>query len=311
MKNGGLQKLLLGIVCILLFIAFSGLLIWSKKDDATEARRLQQLSDEQNVSETAPGDEKTPGNKRENSAPGNSTRSGPAGTSEITEPGTADQETFGEEDDRGPVAEAEGIVCWGDDLINGEASATYGYCAVLRRLLAESGSPLTVIDKTIQGGGTLSMMTMAGVPEDEVSAFIAAHEAAAGDAELYITEKGIRDLTPEQLERNDLKCIPVIFMGYYGGWNHDPAELAQQQRKILETFPDTKRFIIAGTRPVDGSVTSDALDSMMKETWGEHYISLAEITESAASTYEAQEALAEAVLERMETLGYMGDQTGI
>ena len=65
--------------------------------------------------------------------------------------------------------EISGIVCWGDDLINGEESNTYSYMAVLQKLLTENGySNLTVINKTLQGGGTLSMMKMAGVSYDTI-----------------------------------------------------------------------------------------------------------------------------------------------
>ena len=53
-----------------------------------------------------------------------------------------------------------GIVCWGDDLINGEESNTYSYMAVLQKLLTDNGYNLTVINKTLQGGGTLSMMKL-------------------------------------------------------------------------------------------------------------------------------------------------------
>ena len=198
-----------------------------------------------------------------------------------------------------------GIVCWGDDLINGEASATDSYRVALQRLLDEKEYDLTVVDKTLQGAGTLSMMTMAGVDSADVQEFIEAHEAATQGAQLYITEYGIRDLTEEQTERTDLGCIPVIFMGYYGGWNHDPQELIRQQEKILETFPDQERFIVAGTRPVDGSVDIATLDNAMKTRWNEHYISLGETTTYPASTKEAQEALAGAVMAKLEELEYI------
>ena len=48
--------------------------------------------------------------------------------------------------------EISGIVCWGDDLINGEESNTYSYMAVLQKLLTENGySNLTVINKNASG----------------------------------------------------------------------------------------------------------------------------------------------------------------
>ena len=197
-------------------------------------------------------------------------------------------------------------MCWGDDLINGEESNTYSYMAVLQKLLTENGySNLTVINKTLQGGGTLSMMKMAGVSDDTIQGYITKHQQAANGAQLNVTETGIRDLTEEETTRNDLDCIPVIFMGYYGGWNHDPAELAEQQENILNTFQDKEEFLVVGTRPMDGTVTSDALDQVLSQKWGEHYISLASVTPQPASTKKAQQAMAEAILQKLEELNYI------
>lgn len=289
-QHRGRQNLILSIICIFLFIILAGLLYWSRQSDAKTALRIRQLSEGERENSTAESGE----NETNNLKIKETENKKGAASSQSVAPETEGQDQA-----------AQGIVCWGDDLINGVDSDTYSYKVVLQRLLTENGYGLDVVDKTLQGAGTLSMMTMAGVAAEDVQQFISAHEEASGGAELYITEKGIRDLTPEQTERNDLACIPVIFMGYYGGWNHDPQELAQQQRKILDTFPQTDRFIIAGTRPVDGSVDSNALDSAMNEVWGEHYISLAALTASPASTHEAQEILAQAVFDKLVELNYI------
>ena len=207
-----------------------------------------------------------------------------------------------------PVAEKEeikGIVCWGDDLMTADTTDKYSYMAVLQRILQEKGYDIPVINKTIQGGGTLSMMKMAGVSDSVLQGYISAHQQAANGAELSVMERGIRDLTPEQTERNDLDCIPVIFMGYYGGWNHNPAELADQQEHILKTFPDQERFLVVGTRPVDGSVDAPSLDQALQQKWGEHYISLAQTTTYPASMIEAQEIMAQTIVQKMEELGYL------
>ncbi len=207
-----------------------------------------------------------------------------------------------------PVAveeEVKGIVCWGDDLMTADSTDKYSYMAVLQRLLNEQGYDISVINKTIQGGGTLSMMKMAGVSDQVLQGYISAHQQAANGAEISIMERGIRDLTPEQTERNDLDCIPVIFMGYYGGWNHNPAELAEQQEHILKTFPNQERFLVVGTRPVDGSVDAPSLDQALQQKWGEHYISLAQTTTYPASTIEAQEIMAQTITQKMEELGYL------
>lgn len=264
------------LVCVVLAIFLIGMLAWGKKADAAESRRLEQIAKEQ-----------------ENPAPEKEIKEAEEAKKE--EPETKETEE----------AKVEGIVCWGDDMVNGEASATHSYKVVLQNLLKEKGYNLPVQDKTLQGAGTLSMMTMAGVPEEEVQQFITKHQEAAAGAELAITETGIRDLTEEQKARTDLNCIPVICMGYYGGWSHDPAELAEQQQKILATFPNQDKFLIVGAIPLDGSVNEETLDQVLSEKWGEHYISAAQVSSSPAATYEGQEAIANAVVQKLEELNYI------
>lgn len=268
-------NIVLILLCVILCIVLAGMFVWSKKSEAKESKRLEELA----AGKAVPEDKKEETVKKE--------------------------ETASQEQESQETRKIEGIVCWGDDMINGEESATYSYKAVLQKLLQENGYHLPVQDKTLQGAGTMSMMTMAGVPKEEVDGFITKHVEAAQGAELPITETGIRDLTPEQLARTDLNCVPVISMGYYGGWSHDPAELAEQQQKILDTFPSKEQFLIVGAIPMDGSVDAATLDSVMKEKWGEHYISAAEISSLPAATYEGQEAIANAVFQKLEELKYI------
>ena len=296
----GRNRLLL-ILCILLFILFGVLLLWSRRSNAVEVDRLRELAAQEEQKDQT-GDETEQDETQTEETAGEETEEN--GDQQSQELQTAEEESETEEAEE-TSSLAKGIVCWGDDLINGEESATHSYRAVLQNLLNESGYNLTVIDKTLQGAGTLSMMTMAGVPQEEVQSYITAHQEAAQGQELPVTETGIRDLTPEQTQRNDLEYVPVIFMGYYGGWNHDPAELARQQEAILNTFPQQEQYIIAGTFPLDGSVDSATLDSVMSEKWGDHYISMASITSNPASTYEGQADLAAAILQKMKDLGYL------
>lgn len=279
-KKWNIIFLIFGIILMVLLV---GMLYWSRETEAAESRRLQEMA-----------------KKTEDSAKTN------AGTKVETEAEKPEEvkeepESVPEEEEKNP----EGIVCWGDDLINGEASAKYSYKVVLQKLLEENGYTLPVQDKTLQGAGTLSMMTMAGVPAEEVQQFVTKHKEKAAGANLAVTETGIRDLTEEQTERTDINCIPVICMGYYGGWSHDPEELAQQQQKILDTFPNKEKFIIVGTRPMDGSVDAATLDAALKAKWGKNYISAAEVTTSPSSTYEAQAEIAQAVLDKLEELKYI------
>lgn len=267
------------LLCIILCAVLAGLFVWNKKSEAKESKRLEEVAagkvvSENKKEEVVKKEEKAPQKEEEQEIP------------ETKE-------------------EIEGIVCWGDDMLNGEESTTYSYKVVLQKLLQENGYSLPVQDKTLQGAGTMSMMTMAGVPKEKVEGFISKHVEAAQGSELPITETGIRDLTPEQLARTDLNCVPIISMGYYGGWSHDPTELAEQQQAILDTFPSKEQFLIIGAIPIDGSVDAATLDSVMKEKWGEHYISAAEISSRPAATFEGQEAIANAVFQKLEELKYI------
>ena len=291
-------NILLGFICILLAVLLGFILVTSYKSEQKESRHLSEIADDQQsgiedyeaVKERAKELEEISSEEAED-------------TEDIKSKNTED--TKDTKDTKDETAAASGIVCWGDDLINGEESNTYSYMTVLQKLLTDNGYNMTVINKTLQGGGTLSMMKMAGVSDETIQGYITRHQQAANGAQLNVTETGIRDLTEEQTTRNDMDCIPVIFMGYYGGWNHDPAELADQQEQILNTFQNKDQFIVVGTRPMDGSVTSEALDQVLSQKWGEHYISLANVTAQPSSTYEAQQAMAEAILQKLQELNYI------
>jgi len=260
-------NILLGFICILLAVLLGFILVTSYKSEQKESRHLSEIADDQQsgiedyeaVKERAKELEEISSEEAEDTEDIKSKNTEDTKDTEKTD--TADTEDADKtEDTKDKTTAASGIVCWGDDLINGEESNTYSYMTVLQKLLTDNGYNMTVINKTLQGGGTLSMMKMAGVSDETIQSYITKHQQAANGAQLNVTETGIRDLTEEQTTRNDMDCIPVIFMGYYGGWNHDPAELADQQEQILNTFQNKDQFIVVGTRPMDGSVTSEALD---------------------------------------------------
>lgn len=261
-------------ICALLFVFLAGMLVLGKKTEKEEQDRLKELAEKKQQ----PVQEELQKN-------------------EMTDfPGEAPVEG---------TENPEGIVCWGDEFLSGEEALNYSYKSVLQKILQENGYSLLVQDKTLEGAGTLSMMTMAGVPGEQVQQFIDKHQIAAAGAELAVTETGIRELTPEQMARTDVNCIPIICMGYYGGWNHDPAELAEQQQKILDTFSNQERFLVIGTAPLDGSVDAASMDAVLRARWGEHYISTAEVCSTPMSTYEAQEQLAQVIFHKLIEFNYI------
>lgn len=312
-KKGKKTNILLGFICILLVGLLGFLLAMNYKTEQEELQRLTELAGDQHigiedydaVKEHAAELEKASKDEEESSETDNTDKKSKKNNQKEDTAEADDTENAEETADEETARTISGVVCWGDDLINGDASNTYSYMAVLQKLLTDNGYNLTVVNKTLQAGGTLSMMKMAGVSDETLQGYITKHQQAANGAQLNVTETGIRDLTEEETTRNDMDCIPVIFMGYYGGWNHDPAELAEQQEQILNTFQYKDDFIVVGTIPLDGSVTAAALDQVLSQKWGEHYISLASVTAQPSATYEAQQAMGEAVFNKLQELGYI------
>ena len=312
-KKGKKTNILLGFICILLVGLLGFILAMNYKTEQEESQRLTELAGDQHigiedydaVKEHAAELEKASKDEEESSETDNTEKKSKKNNQKEDTAEADDTENAEETADEETARTISGVVCWGDDLINGDASNTYSYMAVLQKLLTDNGYNLTVVNKTLQAGGTLSMMKMAGVSDETLQGYITKHQQAANGAQLNVTETGIRDLTEEETTRNDMDCIPVIFMGYYGGWNHDPAELAEQQEQILNTFQYKDDFIVVGTIPLDGSVTADALDQVLSQKWGEHYISLASVTAQPSATYEAQQAMGEAVFNKLQELGYI------
>lgn len=265
-------------MCIALAVCFGGLLAWDAKAEAVRSEKLMQEAKKdkkQEVKQEVKKDKKKEEVKKEEKEPAK------------------------------PIL-PQGISFWGDEFFTAENELQYSSRVKLEEKLKAEGYTLEYANKTLAGAGTLSVMKMAGVPQADLDKYIEKHKASAGSATLPVTETGIRDLTDEEMKRSDKDYIPVITMGYYGGWNKDPRELAEQQQKVLDTFGKNKdKFIIVGVRPMDGGVNIPEYESVMKETWGEHYISTIDICTVTTTTADGQTQVAEALYEKLLELGYI------
>lgn len=271
-------NLLLILVCIALAVCLGGLLAWDAKAEAVRNEKLMREAKKdkkQEVKQEVKKDKKQEEVKKEENEPAK------------------------------PIL-PQGISFWGDEFFTAENELQYSSRVKLEEKLKAEGYSLEYANKTLAGAGTLSVMKMAGVPQADLDKYIEKHKASAGSATLPVTETGIRDLTDEEMKRSDKDYIPVITMGYYGGWNKDPRELAEQQQKVLDTFGKNKdKFIIVGVRPMDGGVNIPEYESVMKETWGEHYISTIDICTVTTTTADGQTQVAEALYEKLLELGYI------
>lgn len=283
-------NIFLALICLVLFGVFAGLLVWNHKTEAAESQRLRQQTEGTTGSETKDA-------AKQDSDKAQDTENSADNTEETEDTEAAESTESGET--------AAGLSFWGDEFFTTPEELPNSYRLKLEQMLTENGYTLELADKTLTGAGTLSMMKMAGVSQEDLDGYIAKHQEAAAGAELNITETGIRDLTAEQTARTEADYIPVIQMGYYGGWNHDPAELAEQEQKILDTFKNKDKFIIIGVRPLEGGGDMTAYEETMKNTWGEHYISTVDICTRTATTAEGQQEIAQAVYDKLIELGYI------
>lgn len=277
-KTAWAWNLLLVLVCIALAVCFGGLLAWDAKAEAVRSEKLMQEAKKdkkQEVKQEVKKDKKKEEVKKEEKEPAK------------------------------PIL-PQGISFWGDEFFTAENELQYSSRVKLEEKLKAEGYTLEYANKTLAGAGTLSVMKMAGVPQTDLDKYIEKHKASAGNATPSVTETGIRDLTAEEMDRFDKDYIPIITMGYYGGWNKDPKELVEQQQKVLDTFGANKdKFIIVGVRPMDGGVNIPEYESVMKETWGEHYISTIDICTVTTTTADGQTQVADALYEKLLELGYI------
>lgn len=281
-KSSWAWNFLLLIICAALTVALAGFITWDSKTEAAKNEKLVQEAKKGSKKENIKSENKP--EKVENSK---------------------EEDKKQEEKKEEPQMPA-GISFWGDEFFTAENELQYSSRVKLEEKLKAEGYTLEYANKTLAGAGTLSVMKMAGVPQADLDKYIEKHKASAGGATPPVTETGIRDLTAEEMERSDKDYIPIITMGYYGGWNKDPKELVEQQQKVLDTFGANKdKFIIVGVRPMDGSVNIPEYEKVMKETWGEHYISTIDICTVTTTTADGQTQVADALYDKLLELGYI------
>lgn len=275
-------------ICLAAALLFAGFLFWISKDNQEEVQKIQEQVQQREQQEEGAGETPSATPEAASEQPAADTAAGqPSPT-----PDTA-------------AVPASGISCRGDDFMDANDSPTYAYPVILQQLLAQNGKNIPVENKGLYGAGTLSHLRYAGVSEEEIQAYIAAHTASGG--ELAVTETAARDFAPEELTRTDQGYVPVLFMGFYGGWHNDVQELIAQQEKILATYSgNPEQYLILGY-PNTGSTDGDnVFDDTMAQRWGERYVSLRQAMKGSIYTYAGQQEMAGIVYQKLSELGYLG-----
>ncbi len=117
----------------------------------------------------------------------------------------------------------------------------------------------------------------------------------------------MRTFTAEELTRTDREYFPIIFMGFYGGWNNDPQELIAQQEKILATFDgNQQQYLILGYPNTGSSEGDAAYEQKMTQRWQNRYVSLKGKMQESIYTYAGQAEIADIVYKHLDALGDLG-----
>jgi len=236
---------------------------------------------------------------------------------------TAAQTSEEEAPENLPIA----ISCRGESWAPDGNDKGDGWPAILGSILEENGVSAAVSDYTWDMAGTLSQMRFADVPEETVDSYIEAHNENGLRGNLYET-KVRDDLEESYIEREDYESIPVICIGYNGGYGGSSAELIEQQGLILNTYTlqaadaaadaseeadqendvddgemgISGKYLIVGHLPA-GWRDLNNYETRMKNAWGDHFVSLNEIEGDVVSR-EYREAVAETIYNKLVEMGY-------
>ena len=287
-------------LCILLFAGLVLFIRWNDRQEQEAVRQLQQGTDgsEQDVSESQETDAKVSRDNAENETPDHGLEASTDAADE-TEAASAVEETAGQ-----TVEDMIGISFRGDSFESEERIEENGFGTRMREVLAEQNLDIPVVDYTMYQAGSMSQMKLAGVEQTVLDGYVESHKANLSEDQLRITEVKIRDLTPEELIRDDQNYIPVLCMGYYGGWGYNLDELCEQQQKVLDTYQQKEKYLILGVYPT-GYSDREGYTRKMQETWGEHYLAVDGVAKHSISTDEGKRDTAQLVFDKMQELGYL------
>lgn len=219
---------------------------------------------------------------------------GQAGTTTAASSDTGDTQTADQTD------EIRAISCRGDSFMTGTQSGTVTYPAALKSILQQEGKTNEVLDYTWDMAGSLSQLYLAGIPESQLNTYIEKHQQSGSN--LSATEVQLRtDRAKKDLTRNDQAAIPVICMGYSGGWGNDLDELVEQIQLLLGTYSNTDDYIVMGFTP-EGWTDTASYDSALSEAFGDHYLPLSSKLTHPAMSDEGRTEIAQALADKLKEL---------
>ena len=296
------------LACVILAGVLLGLYRWNRQNEAEKAAALREKA-EQYEQEAVP--ERNAAESEAAKAVSEAAKAESEAAAPASSAAQAADETVPEEE-QAPVTPAAGgavvISCRGDDFIS-RSNPGKTYPEYLEEILSAYAEGVTVEDHTWEMAGSLSQLWYAGVPDADLEAYIEKHlEEADSEDELLATDRQLRsDRDEVDRTRTDQDAIPVLCMGFYGGFAGDPEELAEQYELLLSTYSQQDRYLILGCYP---NVWEDkeAYDSALEEAFGDHYVSLNRTVTNKLMTEDGRREMAQVIYARLENLGYLGNE---
>ena len=309
------RQIILMILCILVAGGLISFLFWNRNQQQTLSRTLQQ---EALQSESLP-DEAFVSSASFTSRSMADAPASDSGQEETEETVRNDSSAISSSDSSAEKSDTNGhkkpAHTFQSVSIRGDGFSAYqedtsasSVAANLQKLLAEGGSSMTVQDYTMDMAGSLSQMRKAQISEEDINAYISKHRQNAGSTSLQDTETIVRDLSADAVTRNDQSDLPVIGMGYKGGFGDDVQELVEQEKKVLGTYSQQDEYIVLGYYPEH--FTSDeqhqTYDNAMKQAFSDHYVNVdAQVHTGSVTSAETRKAVAQAIYDKMKDLGYI------
>ncbi|MGN0363514.1 MAG: hypothetical protein ACI4ET_11815 [Bilifractor sp.] len=306
-KHSGFGRFMTIVGCVLLAVALGALLAFSQMKQQENTKELETKAqqamamDSNNSYQTTVASSSAPAAPQE--APDTSSSSSTASVSASSESVSAVSASSDSNDKKDTQTTYTAISVRGDSYMDDDADKANGYPAKLQALLQADGSTVTVEDDTWDMAGTLSQMSLAGVPDSTVQGYISEH-----------TQKGLtsnyetvvrNDLSKYKKDRTDQGDLPVLTMGYHGGWGNDLNELIEQEKAVLATYTNgSKDYLVLGSYPADWT-DHTAYDQAMTAAFGDHYVSLNATVPNSLMTEEGRQGIAQIVFNKLKELKYI------
>lgn len=290
------KKILYGGLCLLLLILLGGFLIYCRKEEKQQVDENKLLREQ--MADTvqpvmASGE--------------NVTADGMTGDDGQEEAPAQEESTVQEHSSIEPEAvekELTMISFRGDSFLSDDQVQENGIGALIKKKLDDQQIDMQIRDYSMYEAGSMAQLRLAGVDEDVIEGYLKRHTDNEEEIKLSVFETKVRAAEDMDLERDDQEAIPVICMGYYGGWYNDPEELIKQIQDILGTYAQQEKYLVAGLYP-KVKVDKELYKTKMEEAWGEHYLQLDDEIDNSPTKKAGREDIAAAIFKKLQDLEYL------